>query len=185
MKTKALLALVLSLNLMMGLSGCDDAGLNIHLSEAQIESQMTGYFPYHKETLMGQLQFDLQQPDLILKDNSDRAELLLQTKITTLGQAFPFQMRLSFGLDYDVKTGTIYLIDPRLADQSLVNIPVEISSNFTKYLLPMVQQYLARVPVYTFKPESSDTQNIARKTLKKLQIKDKGLLITMGIVGQP
>lgn len=169
----------------VGLTACEDDGLSFNVSEQQIESKMTGYFPLHKEALLGQLQLDLNQPDLILKDGSDRAELLLQSKVTAAGSEWPGQVRLSFGLDYDAATGTFYLIEPRVEDMNTNGIPTKVSTGVVRYILPVVQQYLTRVPVYTLKPKNSTGQQMARQTLKKVAIKDRNLKVTLGWVDQP
>ncbi len=169
----------------IGLSACEDEGLSINVSEKQIESKMEGYFPLHKEALLGQLQLDLQQPDLILKDGSERAELVLQSKVTTAGSVWPGQIRLSFGLDYAADTGTFYLVEPRVEDMNMSGVPLQVSTGVTRYLLPVVQQYLTRVPVYTLKPQNSTGQKMARQTLKKVAIKDRNLKVTLGWVDKP
>lgn len=166
----------------LALTGCEDEGLSFNVSEQQIESKMGGYFPLHKEALLGQLQLDLQQPDLILKDGSDRAELLLQSKVTAAGSVWPGQLRLSFGLDYASDTGTFYLIEPRVEDMNMNGVPTQVSTGVVRYLLPVVQQYLTRVPVYTLKPQNSTAQKVTRQALKKVAIKDRNLKVTLGWV---
>lgn len=178
----ALFAMMLS---PIGLSACDDDGLSFNVSEKQIESKMEGYFPLHKEALLGQLKLDLEQPDLVLKDGSDRADLVLQSKVTTGGSVWPGQIRLSFGLDYAADTGTFYLIEPRIEDVNMSGVPLQVSTGVTRYLLPVVQQYLTRVPVYTLKPKNSTGQKVARQTLKKIAIKDRNLKVTLGWVDKP
>lgn len=180
MKYRKLLLASLCL-LSVGLSACDD-GLSINLSENQIESQMSGYFPYHKEALMGNLKLDLSQPDLILKEGSNRAELAINSVVTTAGTAWPGKLTFSFGLDYAEDTGTFYLVEPRLEKMAMDGVPAAVTSSFTQYMLPLLQQYLTRVPVYTLKADASTGQNIARRTLKKIAIRDKSLQVTLGVV---
>lgn len=161
-------------------AACMDDGLSINVGEQQIESKLAQYFPVHKEALMGKLQIDLTQPDLILKAGSDRAELLLQSRVTTGPASWPGNFRVSFGLDYAAETGTFYLIEPRIESFDMKGVPATVSSGVSTYLLPLVQQYLTRVPVYTLKTESN-AQNIARHTLKKIAIEDKNLKVTLGL----
>lgn len=180
--TKLSLVSLLSLST-LGLSACDD-GLSFKVSEQQIESKMAGYFPYHKEAMMGQLKVDLMQPDLILKPGSDRADLILQSKVTAAGSVWPGTLHLSFGLDYDPKNATFYLIEPRLENLRTDGVPQWVSKGMVQYILPLVQSYLTRVPVYTLSPTSSNVQDIARKTLKKIAIEDKALKVTLGWVDE-
>ncbi len=179
MKKRLLLLLTL---VCLTTTACEDTGLTLNVGEQQIESKMAAYFPYHKEALMGSLKLDLTEPDLILKEGSNRAELVLKSAINTGGVTWPGQLRLSFGLDYAADTGTFYLIEPRVESVDMSGIPATVSSGFTRYLLPLVQQYLTRVPVYTLKAEASTGQNIARRTLKKIAIQDKNLKVTLGLV---
>lgn len=180
---KSVLVLLLGFTLSTSLTACDD-GLSFNVSEQQIESRIAGYFPYHKEALMGQVKLDIRQPDLILKAGSDRAELALQTVVTAAGRQWPGKLRLSFGVDYAADTGTFYLIEPRIEDASMDAVPTQISGAVVQYLLPLVQQYLTRVPVYTLKPENSNTQDMARKTLKHLAFQNGSLKVTLGWVDQ-
>ena len=64
-------------------------------------------------------------------------------------------------------------------------IPTKVSTGVVRYILPVVQQYLTRVPVYTLKPKNSTGQQMARQTLKKVAIKDRNLKVTLGWVDQP
>lgn len=178
---KKRLLLLLSV-LAFSTTACDDNGLTLNVGEQQIESKMAAYFPYHKEALMGSLKLDLSDPDLILKDGSNRAELIVKSAINTGGVTWPGQLHLSFGLDYAADTGTFYLVEPRVESVDMSGIPATVSAGFTRYLLPLVQQYLTRVPVYTLKADASTGQNIARHTLKKIAIQDKNLKVTLGMV---
>ena len=81
----------------LGLTACENDGLTINVGEQQIEGKIAKYFPVHKEALLGKLQLDLKQPDLILKSGSDRAELLLQSQISMGPAKWPGQFLLSFG----------------------------------------------------------------------------------------
>ncbi len=164
-------------------TGCEDEGLSFNVSEQQIESRMKGYFPLHKEALLGQLQLDLQQPDLILRDGSDRAELVLQSKVTTAGTTWPGDIRLSFGIDYGPDTGTFYLVEPRVEALNIDGLPTRVSTGVVQYILPVVQQYLTKVPVYTLKKTTG--QNVARHSLKQVAIKDRNVKVTLGWVKQP
>ena len=175
---KLLLALAMASTMVLG--ACDDEGPSFSVSEQQIEQRLQGYFPFHREALLGQLRLDLAQPDLILANGSERAELVLQSKITAAGSVWPGNVKLSFGLDYDNKTGTFYLIEPRVQNLNTDGVPQTVSNGMVKYLLPLVQQYLTRVPIYTLKSDASTTQNVARKTLKKVAIKDKQVKVYLG-----
>lgn len=163
------------------LNACDD-GLSFKVSEQQIESKMKPYFPYHKEALMGQLQLDLMEPDLILKKGSERADLVLTSQVTAGGSVWPGKLHLSFGLDYEAQTGTFYLVEPRVENMRADGVPLRFSKGIVQYILPLVQSYLTRIPVYTLNPDSGGAQNVARKTLKGIAIQDQALKVTLGWV---
>ena len=177
---KRLIILLSTLLLLTPSFGKD--GLSFQLSEQQLEEKITPYFPFRRSALMGQIKFELSQPDLILKAGSQRAELQLKSKITSGGSQFPGNLKLSFGVDYTPKTGTFYLIEPRVENFQVSGVSTAVTSTVTSYLMPILQKQLMRVPVYTLKAPQSNGQNIARHTLKKISIADKSLNVSLGWV---
>jgi len=177
-----LLAGVLSLGLLLGSQGCVGSdGLTVNLSEQQIESSMASYFPMKKDLLFGQVQLEISGADLVLKNGSQRADLLLASKVSARSKTFPGNIHVSFGLDYDPELATFYLVEPRVEEVQIAGLPTAISGTVTEYVLPLVQQYFKRVAVYTLDEKRGTGQQVARKTLKKVSIQDKNLVLLLGL----
>ncbi|MBF2051859.1 MAG: DUF1439 domain-containing protein [Candidatus Sericytochromatia bacterium] len=172
----------LSALLCLSLASCfNDQGLEVRLGEGQIEAAMGRYLPIEKDFLFGQFGVAIQSADLILTEGSDRAEMLLSSQVRARSKVWPGNIKVSFALDYDPAEATFYLIEPRIEKVNIAGLPATVSDSVTQYVLPLIQQLFTRVPVYTLDENRSTGQNVAKKTLKKIAVQNKQLVLQLGL----
>lgn len=180
--SQRLIHLGLATALLLAVPSCfNDQGLEIRLGESQIEGAMGRYLPIEKDFLFGQLGVAIQDADLQLTEGSERAELLLQSQVRARSMTWPGNFRVSFALDYEPETATFYLIEPRVEQVNIAGLPAAVSDSVTQYVFPLIQQLFTRVPVYQLDETSSTGQNVAKKTLKKISVQNKHLVLQLGL----
>jgi hypothetical protein len=87
---------------------------------------------------------------------------------------------ISSGLRYASDTGSLYLTDPVIEHFSVEGIPDHYVERANDVIAKAIADYFAVHPIYTLK--SSDTRQAAvRLVLKDVVVKDRELVVTLGI----
>lgn len=155
--------------------------LEVRVDEASIRHSLEAYFPISKDLIMGLAGVKLDVADVDLHGGSERGAVLLTGQIEAAGKVFDGQARISFGLDYDAHTGQLFLVQPQVESFAFDGVSALVSKALSKHVLPMVQSQFERVAIYQLQQGVSLQQNLLRKTLKKLQIQDGKVVLSLGL----
>lgn len=136
-------------------SGCSQAvPTKISVTQAQLEQGLQGHFP-KQFPIAGLLQFDMQQPQLLLLpvSNQLQTDLVVQLSGPALRQSLNGQMRVRFGLYYEPKDRSVRAQRVEVLSLVLQDVNPAMADMVQTYGLRVAQQALQGFALYTVKPE--------------------------------
>ena len=140
------------------ISACSQAvPTKISVTQAQLEQGMQSHFP-KQFPIAGLLQFDMQQPQLLLLpvSNQLQTDLAVQLSGPALRQSFNGQMRVRFGLYYDPKDRSVRAQRVEVLSLELQDANPAMADMVQTYGLRVAQQALQGFALYTVKPEEME-----------------------------
>lgn len=137
------------------ISACSQAvPTKISVSQAQLEQGLVAHFP-KQFPIAGLLQFDMQQPQLLLLPESNQLQATMQIQLSgpVLRQRFQGQMQVRFGLYYEPKDRSVRAQRVEVLALQLQDAPPAMADMVQTYGLRVAQQALQGFPLYTVKAE--------------------------------
>lgn len=183
MKQRIKLGLFLPAMVCLSLVACGKLRHEIKITNEQIAKQLEKRFPITKTYL---LIFDLtiENPSVMLKENSDRVTTQLEFQINITGQSDQQLLRGSgtatSGIAFDKKSGELYLTESTIDSLDTEGIPEAYRQQTNEVLGMALKEYLDNFPIYTLKAADVKTA-IAKLFVKSVIIRDGVLVVTLGV----
>lgn len=157
--------------------------LVIRLDETQLEASMGKSLPITK-TYLWVFEVTLENPRVDLQSSATRIHAGLDVKVELgalgIGEAFEGHLMFSGGVDFDPETKEFYLINPLVEKLLVDSLPEANTEKVKEAFSEALSAYCSVNPIYELK--ASDARTLAAKTLlKSVVIKDKKLVLTLGI----
>jgi Protein of unknown function (DUF1439) len=154
--------------------GYSDGKLTLDFSAAQIQSTIAPKFP--QENCPTPITcIKLQNPKVILAENSDRITMSFDTSITLLQQPITGTSVVSSKPRYQSTTGEIFLDDTKIQDLKLQGISSNVANSIMQYGSVLAQAALQRTPIYSFK--SGQAEKIAKMGIADVKVVDGKLRV--------
>ncbi len=154
-------------------------GIEIKLSQEQINEKLKQSFPIEKENFFFRL--FLYDPVVTLAENSDKIDLSMATDVSIISKIRVTGITNIAGkIDYDPDKGEFYIRDFEIRNMSVSGIPEIYQEQVKKGIEAVAGRILANYPVYKLKQERKKLLP-AKLLLKSVIVKNKKLVILLGI----
>ena len=147
--------------------GFSDGKFTLDLSARQIQDAIEPKFPAENCPLPLTC-IKLQNPTVILQDNSDRITLSLNTTVTILQQPVTGTAVVSAKPRFQASTGEIFLDDSQIQDLQFRGVPPNVTNFVTQYGSILARQSLERTPIYNFK--NNQKEKLARMSITDVKV---------------
>ena len=154
--------------------GYSDGKLTLDFSASQIQNAVEPKFP-QENCPTPVTCIKLQNPKVILAENSDRITMAFDTSITLLQQPITGTSIISSKPRYQTSTGEIYLDDTKIQDLKLQGVSNNVTNSIMQYGSILAQAALQRTPIYSFK--SGQAEKIAKMGIADVRVVDGKLRV--------
>ena len=103
------------------------------------------------------------------------------TLAPALGRRFIGQLALDAALDYNADMGEFYLVDPRIQELELANVPDKYRSLARQLAEQIGGRYLDRFAVYRLDPDDFE-ESLAKLVLQNVAVTGGRLVIFIGLL---
>ena len=157
------------------------------LTETQLTESLNEKFPFEKKYLsIFKLRFS--NPKLQLLTGSNRIDFGCDVTTNIPSGTGPEAdagsisgtARLSGSLRYEATDAAIYVDDPQVEELRILGLSDKLTEKLTKTVRKAAKEFLSRAPLYRLKPTDVKT-TAAKLILKNAVIKDKTLILTLGV----
>ncbi len=165
----------------MWISACSQAvPTKINIPQAQLEQGLAEHFP-KQFPVAGLLQFDMQQPQLLLLPVSNQLQTTLSVQLSgpALRQSLSGQMQVRFGLYYEPRDRSVRAQRVEVLSLMLPDAPAAMADMVQTYGLRLAQQALQGFPLYTVKPEDLELADSLGLQPGAITVTDKGLTVAI------
>ncbi len=152
---------------MLSACGFSDGKFTLDFSAKQIQDAIAPKFPAENCPLPITC-IKLQNPLVMLQDNSDRITLSLNTTVTVLQQPVTGTAVVSAKPRYQASTGEIFLDDSQIQSLSFPGVPPNVTNLVTQYGSILAKQSLERTPIYNFK--NAQSGKLASMSIASVQV---------------
>jgi len=155
----------------------------VRISEAQIQDRINQKLPFNRSYLLI-FEVGLDRPRVNLIENSNRVraglDLTLNISVGTAQLRLGGSLDASGGLKYVADRGEFFLSDPMIESLQVQGIPAKYIDRVRMVLIKALTEFYGEHPIYTL--NFFDLKQAAtRLVLKDVAVKDKELVITLGI----
>ncbi|MCP5207960.1 MAG: DUF1439 domain-containing protein [Hahellaceae bacterium] len=156
----------------------------ISISEKQILARLSQKLPFRKQYLLF-FEVLIDNPRLDIHAVDDRFNLGLDIHVylsDAQARVFHGVLDISMGLNFDAALGTVYLIDPRVAQMRVKGLPDALVRNVAGVVNELLTKYLDRLPVYRLE-EDSRSQRALKRVLRAIHLGEGEVILELGING--
>ena len=173
-------ALLLSLPLLFTADAALAERRELHFTAAQLTRQLAASFP-QRRCLLGMACLDLRNPRVDIRPGDERLFVDVDAVLQAGGQASGTGSARLAGLPrYDARQGAFFVDHPRLLSLSVPGIsPVEERAARGVLNTMLAEDLLSNQPVWVL-DDSDPQQALARLALRKVEVRDGKLVLTMG-----
>ena len=155
----------------------------VHITEAQILKKLDEKAPF-KKTYLTIFKTVIQNPRVHIKDNSERisvgADVTVNINIKKYSKKLSGTIDVLTGISYNNETHQFFLVNPEIEKISMQGIPDKYVSKVNSIVNKALQKYLAETVVYKLKADSK-AKTVAKMILKSIRVKNKNVIVTLGI----
>ncbi|MCP4346771.1 MAG: DUF1439 domain-containing protein [Desulfobacterales bacterium] len=152
------------------------SGIEIKLSQEQINENLKQNFPIQKENFFSSL--FLYDPVVTLAENSDKVNLSMATDVSIVNKIRVTGITEIAGkIDYDPGKGEFYIRDFEIRNITISGIPEIYREQVKKGIEAVAGRILDNYPVYKLEQELLPSKLL----LKSVVVKNKKLVILLGI----
>lgn len=155
----------------------------ITIPEAEIAEKLNQKLPMEKTYLLVfKVTLDNPRVDLIAGSNRINLGLDIQLNIHINGDSKPLGGKIdaSGSLQYKPEDGAFYLVDPVIENLTLQGVPEKHIDKTSKVIQQALVHFYSTRPVYKLK-RSDIKQSFTRLVLKKLEVQNEVVVVTLGI----
>ena len=146
----------------------------------ELQAKIAGEFPLERNGKLARVV--LRDPEVILAADSERVGLRAAVEIApALGRRFLGQMTLNAALDYNSGKGECYLVDPRIEELELADVPDRYRSLASQLAEQIVGRYLDRFAVYRLDPDDFE-ESLAMLVLQNVAVTGGRLVLYIGLL---
>ncbi len=160
-----------------------ERGYVVRITEAQIREKLESKLPLTKRYLFI-IELTLNHPRISLENGSSRVkaglDVQLNIKIEKNPKPLSGTIDVSSGVDYRTETGQFFLTNPKIEKLLIQGIPEKYQETVSQAIAIAVMEYFRKHPIYTLR-DTNLKQTAIRMTLKNVAIKDRELVLTLGI----
>jgi hypothetical protein len=155
----------------------------IYITELQIKEKISEKLPRTKTYLLF-FETTLDNPRIELENESNRIngglDINIGVNVDGEDRKFGGSLDISGGLRYVTGVGDFYLTNPIIENISVQGVPDKYEAPVLKVLTTAISEHFEKNPVYSLR--SLDPKQAAAKIiLKSIVVKDKQIIVTMGI----
>lgn len=155
----------------------------VKLSEPDIQAKLQEKLPLTK-TYLFIIQVTLDNPRVNLENGSNKVkaglDILFNITLNKVPKPLGGEVDISGGVLYLAEKGQFFLTNPIIENLKVQGIPQEYTDKVNKALSKALAEYYKEHPIYTLRA-TDVKQAAARLILKNVIIKNKELIITLGI----
>ena len=156
--------------------GFSDGKFTLDFSAKQIQDAMAPKFPA-ENCPVPLACIKLQNPVVMLQENSDRITLSLDTTVSILQQPVTGTAVVSAKPRYQASTGEIFLDDSQIQNLNFPGVSPNVTSLLTQYGSVLAKQSLERTPIYNFK--NAQTEKMARMSIASVKVVNGKLRVSI------
>jgi hypothetical protein len=154
----------------------------IRLTEAELQAKLDQRFPIRRDVLFV-VQIDLSNPRVHLLEGSNRVaigiDVVLNFRLRDQAKSFGGSIDVDGGLRYEAFKGRFFLTDPHIQALRVDGIPEKYRTEVEKVVHGAISEAMNKGPIYTLSADAG--QLLARLLLKSVVVRDRELVITLGI----
>lgn len=154
----------------------------IRLTEAELQAKLDQRFPMHRDLLFV-VQMDLAHARVHLLEGSNRVsigvDVTLNIRLRDQPKSFGGSIDVDGGLRYEAFKGRFFLTDPHIRALRVNGIPEKYRTEVERVVRDAIADAMNKGPVYTLSADAG--QLLARLLLKSVVVRDRELVITLGI----
>lgn len=153
------------------------------ISDSQIRETINAKMPLQK-TYFFIFDVTLSNPRVVLEEASDRVnaglDVDLNIKIDNNPNPLGGEVDISGAVTYNAGKGEFFLIEPKIEHLDFQGLNEKYRDKAISATTVALTAYFENNPIYTLK-KSELKQATARMILKKVEVKNKALMVTLGI----
>jgi hypothetical protein len=153
--------------------------VTLRLNRSQIQNSLTEHFPIEKKDVLYSL--SLRNPEVLLKDGSDRIGLRVKAAVRLIGTS---ERTGTVGIDgtmrYEPTTRQFFLTDTRIQDLTFDGVSSSVMDKLRGVLKPVLESRLVVIPLYQLK-EKDRKQAALGLVLKSVAVKNGLLEAKLGL----
>jgi hypothetical protein len=143
----------------------------IEFTEAELQAKLAQKFPVEKCAPLNLACFNVREPKLTLKGDSDRIEVATNFALRAGGRNYPGRAVFNTTIRYDASIGAFFLDDVKVVDFSTDGRLGEFDSIVRTQGDIIIGTLLRATPVFTLRNDSRE-QQIAKAVVRDVKIVD-------------
>jgi len=153
---------------------------SISISQAQLQQAVAAKFPLAR-SWQGMVVIQLQKPSvqLLAASNSLRAAFDIWVTEKLMGNEYPGQMTLDFGLAFHDADASIRLHNVRVQQLQMQGVPAAYQGMFQTYAPRLAEQVLQGLLVYELPASQRMLLQGLGYTVERMQVQEQGLRIVL------
>ncbi|MEJ5149862.1 hypothetical protein [Comamonas sp. MYb396] len=153
---------------------------SIRISQAQLQQAVAAKFPLAR-SWQGMVVIQLQKPSvqLLAASNSLRAAFDIWVTEKLMGNEYPGQMTLDFGLAFQDADASIRLHNVRVQQLQMQGVPAAYQGMFQTYAPRLAEQVLQGLLVYELPASQRMLLQGLGYTVERMEVQDQGLRIVL------
>jgi len=153
---------------------------SISISQAQLQQAVAAKFPLAR-SWQGMVVIQLQKPkvELLAQSNSLRAAFDIWVTEKLMGNEYPGQMTLDFGLAFHDADASIRLHNVRVQQLQMQGVPAAYQGMFQTYAPRLAEQVLQGLLVYELPASQRMLLQGLGYTVERMEVQEQGLRIVL------
>ncbi|WP_312836191.1 hypothetical protein [Comamonas sp.] len=153
---------------------------SIRISQAQLQQAVAAKFPLAR-SWQGMVVIQLQKPkvELLAQSNSLRAAFDIWVTEKLMGNEYPGQMTLDFGLAFHDADASIRLHNVRVQQLQMQGVPAAYQGMFQTYAPRLAEQVLQGLLVYELPASQRMLLQGLGYTVERMEVQEQGLRIVL------
>lgn len=166
---------------LVGFLGCKETFRHeIVFTAAELQEKIAILFPLERQGALAKVV--LRNPEVSLEADSARIGLRTEVEIVApVGGVFRGAMAFDAGVDYNADKGEFYLVDSRIGELDLDEVPDRYQALARKLANQTLARYLEQMAVYRLDADDFE-ESLAKLVLKKVAIEGGRLILHIGLI---
>lgn len=155
-------------------------GVPVVIGPDRIQDRLEDAFPMERSQ-GGMLQVTVSDPE-VLRQGSDRlhVRVRLEARSAAFGARYEGTALVSASLRYDPDAEALHAVDARIDDLSVTGLKPGEKAVLMQVLSQQLAGHLERQPILALDPAAGFWQGLARRLVRRVEVRDDSVRITLG-----